>query len=89
MYIHTLVMDGLQDMTNMYYAKHPEQLVDLPCGYNYRFTSCCMWWDIPVCHDADVEGVTVVHGNNLSFAPWSNLPSFRVRGACARLSSDE
>ena len=60
----------------MFYALHPEQLLVIACGYNFR-TSACRNSRTPVCLDVDVEGVTVLHGNGRAFHD-PNYPSYSV-----------
>ena len=67
---------SLQDIANMYYALHPEQLVVIACGFNFR-TSACRNIYTPVCLNVDEEGVTVLHGNGFAFHD-ASYPSYSV-----------
>lgn len=63
---------GDQDIINIYFHFHPEQLFLLPCEYNYR-PDHCMY--ISFCKSAD-KGIKLIHGNRGYFHKAENQPIF-------------
>lgn len=63
---------GDQDILNIYFHFHPEQLLLLPCEYNYR-PDHCMYLDL--CKSA-VDGIKIIHGNRGYFHKAENQPIF-------------
>lgn len=63
---------GDQDILNIYFHFHPEQLLLLPCEYNYR-PDHCMYLDL--CKSA-VNGIKIIHGNRGYFHKAENQPIF-------------
>lgn len=63
---------GDQDILNIYFHFHPEQLHILSCEYNYR-PDHCMY--ISLCKGA-VNGIKVIHGNRGYFHKPENQPIF-------------
>ena len=51
---------GDQDLLNIYFNKHPDQIYVYPCEWNYR-PDHCMYQNN--CHSAIHNGVYVLHGN--------------------------
>lgn len=65
---------GDQDIINIIFHYHPDKLLIFGCEWNYR-PDHCMYSRI--CHTADVQGISVLHGNRGVFVN-GKQPSFRA-----------
>ncbi|CAD5115965.1 DgyrCDS4895 [Dimorphilus gyrociliatus] len=65
---------GDQDLINIYFSEHPEQLYIYTCEWNYR-TDHCMYMSI--CKEAERYGIKMLHGCRKAFTSDSQ-PEFRV-----------
>ncbi|XP_005097805.1 glucoside xylosyltransferase 1 [Aplysia californica] len=55
---------GDQDLINIYFARHPDQLYVMGCEWNYRSDHCKY---MSVCPSAEKRGVAVLHGSKRGF----------------------
>ncbi|CRL07554.1 CLUMA_CG020519, isoform A [Clunio marinus] len=62
---------GDQDLINIYFSQHPEQLFILPCAFNYRPDHCMYVSMCPV-----EDGIKLLHGNRGYFHKTENQPIF-------------
>lgn len=53
---------GDQDIINIYFHFHPDQLYILPCEFNYRPDHCTYMSSCPI-----NDGIKILHGNRGSF----------------------
>lgn len=64
---------GDQDIINIYFYFHPEQLQVLPCEFNYR-PDHCMYEAMSLCPSHD--GIKLIHGNRGYFHKPESQPIF-------------
>lgn len=64
---------GDQDIINIYFFFHPDELFVLPCEYNYRPDHCM--YGVKSCQTAD-DGIKIIHGNRGYFHKPENQPIF-------------
>lgn len=68
----TKIVFGDQDIINIIFYYHPENLYVLPCRCNFR-TDHCRY--MPACRSANEQGVVVLHGSRFSFRS-TQVPTF-------------
>eukprot|EP00730_Choanoeca_flexa_P001025 TRINITY_DN10448_c0_g1_i2.p1 TRINITY_DN10448_c0_g1~~TRINITY_DN10448_c0_g1_i2.p1 ORF type:complete len:367 (+),score=29.36 TRINITY_DN10448_c0_g1_i2:93-1193(+) len=62
---------GDQDLLNIYYAQHPEALLELDCSWNFRPDHCQYGMD------CDTKRVKILHGNRGVFVNTKDTPNVR------------
>lgn len=68
---HTNLVWGDQDILNIYFHLHPDELNLLPCEFNYRPDHCIY---MSLCEVKD--GIKILHGNRGYFHKDQNQPIF-------------
>lgn len=63
------------DILNILFGENPELLYDLSCPWNYSPGAC--WKGFNTCKEADVNGVSLVHGTSAAFVKGRN-PKFKA-----------
>lgn len=69
---------GDQDVLNIYFHDHPDQLYILTCNWNYRPEFCMMGEDNNLCEEARSHGVSLLHGNRQVFQKDKVQPEFKA-----------
>ena len=66
---------GDQDIFNYYNGLHPDDVYEMSCAFNWRWSYCRTWNGYPQeCVDAHEEGITIIHGVSGTFFKRSYFP---------------
>merc|ERR1711992_441127 len=65
-----------QDILNILFHYYPDLLYELPCEWNYRVWQCSQGRN--KCDTAEENGVSILHGNALSFVKGNEMKIQKV-----------